>query len=241
LVDGLTEVPKESVRVVAKTIDQTNDLTCMARESTTTGQGVFTLKDLCRGLRYGLSIPDPSLQLSGQLAVTGGEASEEVVDHTIWRAPNGPGLYRLADDKLTRIRTWADVDSAKILGSSEVVRYPMMKPTPKTKLVNIGPGNYLVISGAYDIKRLQFHPLIPGPGRRAFVGTTITNHVYIGVRFSSDTVFKRMRVTLDQTKVSKVLSGKHAYHYLGHEALPAGRYAVLSDKDNVTYLVDFSR
>ena len=54
LVDGLTEVPKESVRVVAKTIDQTNDLTCMARESTTTGQGVFTRKDLCRGLRYGL-------------------------------------------------------------------------------------------------------------------------------------------------------------------------------------------
>jgi hypothetical protein len=238
--DGVSGEPRAGVRVVAKAIGGTNDMTCMAREATSEASGSFVLQDLCSGLSYSLSLPDPSLQLGGKVAVRGGEASVEAADLKVWRAPNGSGLYRLTNDKIYRIKTWSDVAEVKSLGKGLPIRYPVMKPTPKTRLPTVRPGDHLLISSAEDIQRLRFVPVVPSEGLRRFQGTSITNHVYLGIKFTTDTLFNPVQVTVDESKVVKVVSGKRAYRYMSHDALPAGRYAVLSDKDNVTYMVDFS-
>lgn len=240
LKDRFSGEPLPQVRVVAKSIGTANDMTCISRDATTGSDGRFVLPDLCDDLPYGLSLADPSLQLSGQLAVRGGEGAAGAQEHLAFRGPNGPGLYLLEDDKISRVRTWADVSEVKILRSPETVRYPMMKPTPRTKLPTVKPGTWLVVSSAQSIKDLQFHPLVPDARRRQFQGKSITDHVYIGVKFTTDTKFERLSAAVDESQVERVMSGKRAFHFMGHGALAPGRYAVMSDTDTVTSLVDFS-
>ena len=106
--------------------------------------------------------------------------------------------------------------------------------------LEIGPGQFLVIAGKSQTNRMEFHPLIADSGRRAFEGTAIIDHVYIGVRFGSGKEIERVVETPESTKVTDVIAGNNAYRYIGNEALPAGRYAVLGIDDPRVYLIDFA-
>ena len=90
------------------------------------------------------------------------------------------------------------------------------------------------------MESLQFYPLVPDARRRQFKGKSITDHVYIGVKFTTDTKFERLSAAVDESQVERVMSGKRAFHFMSHGALAPGRYAVMADTDTVTSLVDSS-
>lgn len=236
LVDGFTDQPRADVAVLAKSAD-TTDLTCQVRESRTDATGAFHLQNLCTGATYALSLGDETLMLDQSRTLDGSAEAAAGVKLVSWRAPSGDGVYKLTDDGLSSLRSFSDVATETILESEEVVRYPTMKPT---KVVTIGNDDRLVLSGADVIARMEVHPLVADAGKRQFAGdVSIEDHVYIGVRFASDTEWEAQAATMDASKVTLVDNGDKQVKYLPGDALPQGRYAVLGSKDKRTYVFDF--
>lgn len=237
VVDGFTQEPRADIRVLAKSSD-TTDLTCKVREATTDAAGNFTLDQLCANATYALALADDTLMLGQSKTLTSedvaGPSPEEVVS---WRAPTGSGLYQLAGDTLSSLRSFSDVATETILDSEDTVRYPTMKPT---RVEAIAEGEILVLSGADTIARVQIHPLVPDTGKRRFAGdVSIEDHVYIGVKFNSDTDWEAQEAALDASKVQKVDNGERQVQYVPAAALPPGRYAILGEKDKRTFVLDF--
>lgn len=238
LVDGLSGQPRGEVRVIAKTTD-TMDATCAAREATADAGGVFTLDNLCAGSSYSLALSDETLMLEGAPTASGDEQAQAVELKT-WRAPAGAGIYVLSNDELSMVRTFTDIKyEVKIDDPSMKVAYPYMKPTGKVRTVN--PGDFFVIAGKANVDRLKWRPLIADPGKRTFVDGAITDHVWVGVKFASDTEWETVDVSIDPSKIKVVTSGEQIVNYIPHDALPEGRYALYGDEDKRMFIVDMGR
>lgn len=237
VVDGLTGTPREGVRVLARSADA-SDLTCQVREATTDATGAFTLENTCAGATYNVAAADDGLLVEGALQLKGGEQSTSPASYTAWRAPTkGTGVYKLSADSLKPLKTFADVHTETVVDSDVKVRYPTLKPV---KVSGLDKGDWLVIVGKSNVDRLKVHPLIPDDSVRAFTGdVTIDNHVYIGVQFDTDTDFELVDAQLDTDKVRNVSVGDHVVRFIGHDALPEGRYALLGDSDKRTFVLDW--
>lgn len=236
LTDGLTGQSRSAVRVLAKSAD-TPDLTCAVREATTGPDGAFQIDGLCAGATYALDLGDKTLMLGNAHTVDGAATAEAPVSLVGWRAPSGSGVYRLSEDRLSPLRSFSDVATETLLGSEETVRYPKLKPV---RVAAIEPGQHLVLAGAGHADELEVVPLVADAGKRRFAGDiSIEDHVYIGLRFASDTEWERVEAALDPARVRSVDRDDHAVRYLAAEAVPAGRYAVLGPGDQQTYVFDF--
>ena len=237
LVNGLTGQPVPSTRILLKSSD-TSDLTCMTLEATSGEDGSFSVPGTCAGATYHLELPKESAQwqVTGLGDIRGGEPVGPT-DVTLWEAP-GLGVYYVGDE--TRmIRTAADLDTVTIWETEIEVRYPESIPKNVTR---IDGGDYLLISGAANLKKLKFHPLIPSDARR--FGTPehyfdMDPWSYIGVKFTSDTDYEVVEATLDDSAITRVDDGDFQAWYVSGKALPPGRYALLGDADRRTYIVDF--
>jgi hypothetical protein len=237
LVDGIAGTPREGVRVIARSADAA-DLTCQVREGTTDASGTFTLENTCAGATYTLAAADDTLLLDGPLDIKGGEQPAAPASYTAWRAPTkGAGVYRLEDDALVPLKLFADVHTETVLESDVKVRYPTLKPV---KVSSLDEGDWLVLVGKDNVDRLKLHPLVSDGAVRSFEGdVTIDNHVYIGVKFDSDTEYELVDAQLDADKVRNVSVGDHVVRFISKDAVPEGRYALLGDADKKTYVFDF--
>jgi hypothetical protein len=238
IVDGLTGAPRADLVVLA-TSDNTSDMTCKVKEGKSDASGVFTIAQLCGDGTYTLKIKDETLLVEGSMTTPG---AESVTGQTLktWRAPSGDGIQILSNDGLTPMRTFTDVKyETKIDDPTMKVAYPYVKPTGKVATVN--PGEYFVISGKNNLERLSWRPLIADPAKRTFVDGSITDHVWVGTRFVSDTEWQPVTAQLDVSKVKVVKAEDREVHYIGHDALPEGRYALFGDKDARMFIVDFGK
>jgi hypothetical protein len=232
LVNGLSGGALAGARVVAKAVPSSGDMTSRA-------DGSLSFPDLCKDQSYALSIPDPTWSLAGLVVVKGGEEGASGGEIKVWPAPSGVGVYSLIDGKLKEIRTYADVETVKTKGDGTVIRYPSKRPTQKTKLALIGRDDHLVLVGKAAIQNLKVHPLIRDKGARAFQGTTITDHAYIGVKFTQNTQFERVVANIKKAGTQDVITGKTPVRYMSGKALAPGRYALLGDTDDRVFFVDF--
>lgn len=235
LVNGMDSSPLGSVRIVAKASPAPPDLTCQVRETTTTADGNFVLENLCRDQNYVMSIPEPTLQMSGNTVVAGVEAMEPT-SHQAWRSPDGQGIYRLQGDSVVALPTFSDVAVDEAMDGT-AVRYPDMKPTGK--VLTISEGEHLVLAGKRTIQRMQFFPLVSHEGRVQLKGDTIRDHVFIGVAFDDSGKPTTTEATFDDSKVTEVLIRGEGMRFIAHDAVAPGRYAVLGDTDTRVTVLDF--
>jgi hypothetical protein len=236
VVDGLTAEPLASTRVLAQSVD-TPDLTCKVRETTTGPDGAFQLDGLCGGATYTLSLGDKTLMLDKILTVDSTSTAETPHALVGWRAPSGTGLYRLSDDTLSPLRSFSDVATETLLGTQEVVRYPKLKPV---RVATLKKGEHLVMAGAEHADGMELVPLVADEGKRRFAGEiSIEDHVYIGLRFASDTEWERVEAEVATSGVREVDNGEKKVRYVAADAVAPGRYAVLGKDDNQTYVFDF--
>jgi hypothetical protein len=234
LTNGMSGTPLASVRIVAKASPIPPDLTCQVREATTAADGTFTLTDLCRNQNYVMSIPAPTLQMEGNTVVSAGEVDAPF--HSAWRCPDGHGVYRLQGESIASLPTFADVASDEAKDGTKV-RYPEMKPTGK--VITIGEGDFLILAGKRTIQKMQLHPLVAQPNRVRLKGDIIRDHVFIGVSFDAAGNPTPENATVDDSKVTDVLIRGEGMRFMAHDALPAGRYALLGDKDSRVTILDF--
>ena len=235
LANGMNGEPLADIRLLAKSSPPSPDLTCQVRETKTDAKGAFTFAELCHEQSYIVSIPQANLQLSGGGVIEGAEQTEPGA-HQAWWSPDGSGVYLLSGDAVKPVPTFADVESDETLDGKKV-RYPSMKPTGK--VITIDAGKHLVISGKKMVKRLEFYPLVADPGRRRLKSGWITDHVFIGHQFSTDTKHEAVEASIDTAKVKDVLIRNEGVRYLSHDALPAGRYALLGNDDDRVTILDF--
>ena len=149
LVSGMDGGGVADVRIVARSSPPSPDLTCRVRETKSGPDGTFQFTDLCRDQGYIMSLPGPVLHLSGK-NVIGGSETPEVGTHQVWKAPDGQGIYRLLEGRVQPLPTFADVVRDET-PSGKVVVYPTLKPTGK--VITIGPGAHLIISGKNWVKK----------------------------------------------------------------------------------------
>ena len=236
LVDGFTQQPREGVAVLAKSTN-TADMACKVREAKTDAAGAFSLQNLCSDGTYTVSLGAEHLMLDQAVTLEGATAAGVGVKLVSWRAPSGAGVFRLKDDKIENLRSFSDVATETVLGTDVKVRYPTMKPT---KVLEIAPGDRLVLSGKDTLARMQLHPLVADTGTRQFEGAvSIQDHVYIGVAFTSDTEWEAREAQLDASKVTVVDNGTRSVKFISGDALPQGRYALLGPNESRTYVFDF--
>ena len=235
LTNGMDGSPLAGIRIVAKASPAPPDLTCQVREATTGPDGSFVLAELCRKQNYVMKIPAPTLQMSGNTVVAGAEEMDPAT-HQAWRSPDGHGLYRLQGESVASLPTFSDVAVDEALDGT-TVRYPDMKPTGK--VITIGAGEHLVLAGKRTIQRLQFYPLVAHAGRIRLKGDTIRDHVFIGVGFDAAGKPTQMEAEFDESKITEVLIRGEGMRFVAHDALPAGRYAVLGAKDSRVTILDF--
>jgi len=232
---GMDGSPMAKVRLVAKASPMPPDMTCQVREVTTGVDGTFTFLDLCRDQKYIMNIPAANLQLSGTIAIAGQEVPEAIA-HQAWRSPDGHGAFRLHGDGVSSIPTFSDVSVDKAKDGSKV-RYPDMKPTGR--VITIGSGEHLVLSGKRVVQKIQILPLVAHPGRVPLAGDTIRDHVFIGVQFDAGGNPTPVGVEVDSSKVTEVLIRGEGMKFIAHDALPEGRYALLGEKDSRVTILDF--
>ncbi len=238
VVDAMSGSPRGDLRIIAKAEGAT-DLTCMAKEGQVAADGSFAIPGLCSGNSYDIKLSDEQLLIQDAAQVDGGATVADARLMT-WRAPSGPGIYILKDDKLSMVKTFTDVKYETKIDDPEMkVAYPYMKPTKLGYVVE--PGSYFVISGKANVDKLEFHPLIEDPGKRTFTDGSIEGHAWVGMRFQSDTEWEPVDAQLDQSKVKMVTSGDRVVHYIPGDALAEGRYAIFGAKDARMFIVDFGR
>ncbi len=239
LTDGLTGQPVESLRLLARA-QQTDDLTCKVLEGPTSATGVFKIANTCGGVTYDVEAADRTWVLAGAHSFEGGEgATAQAL--TAWRAPEGIGVYVLAEGALTPVRTASDMSSLPLWDREETVRYP--DGIPK-RVTPVAAGHHLLIVGADDIDRLVWTPLIQHEGELRFGNAKhyfdMDPWWYAGVRFTSKEDFERVPAQLAQDKLIDVKEGDRQVRYVPHDALPAGRYVLVGPDDRRTYIIDFA-
>ena len=235
LVNGMDGAPLEAVRILAKSSPPSPDMTCQVRETTTGPNGGFIFADLCHKQTYVVSIPEATLQLAGGTVIEASEQTEPV-KHEAWRSPDGSGVYLLDGASVKTVPTFADVENDETLNGTPI-RYPSMKPTGK--VITVDSGKHLVISGKKELKRLEFVPLVSDTTRRRLKSGWITDHVFIGHQFGQDANGSPISAKLDETKLTDVLIRNEGMRYIAHDALPAGRYALLGKGDARVTILDF--
>ena len=182
-----------------------------------------------------MSIPQPNLQMSGGTVIEATEQTEPN-KHEAWWSPDGSGVYVLAGESVKPVPTFSDVENDETV-DGQAVRYPSMKPTGK--VITVDAGKYLVISGKNMVKRMEFFPLVTDTNRRRFKSGWITDHVFIGHKFETDTKSAPLQANIDASKVKEVLIRNEGVRYLAYDALPAGRYALLGQGDDRVTILDF--
>ena len=234
LVNGMNGDGVEGVRIVARSSPPSADLTCRVREVKSGPDGRFQFTDLCRDQGYIMALPAPTLHLSGK-NVIGVSETPEAGKHQVWEAPDGQGIYRLLDGRVQSLPTFADVVRDQT-PSGEAVAYPALKPTGK--VITISQGSYLIISGKNWVKKQKLYPLISDSGRRRLASGLIRDHVFIGAKWSEDGM-EKVDAEIDASKVKEVLLRGEGVRFLAHDAVPAGRYALLGDDDARVTVIDF--
>jgi hypothetical protein len=224
----------EGVRLVARSQPQSRDLTCRVQEATTTKGGAFSFDKLCRDQSYVLSVPELNLHLSGGNTIIGGE-QEAPGTHSAWRAPDGQGVFKLFGQKVLPVPTFSDVARDETLDGTPIV-YPSMKPTGR--VITIGEGQHLIISGKNEVKGQRLRALVPAPGRQRLASGFITDHVYIGVRLDGRGL-EPVATEIDSKKVVDVLIRGEGVRFLAHDAVAPGRYALMADGDARVTIIDF--
>lgn len=241
LVDGLTGQPVAAERVLLKA--ETTDFTCQVFETTTDDQGNFTVGDLCANMEYVLSPGNEMLFLGDAPAIDGSAQAAGAVEIKAWMAPAGSGVYILDGGELKPQRTYADLKTARILGSEQDVRYPNTQPKDDASWAEVPAGGHLVVVGKPTIDRLQVLPFIESPEVKFEPDREDIKHFslgqawhYIGIAIQSETEFELKTVELDMSKVVEAASGERAARYIQADALPNGKYALVGEKDRRTYM-----
>ena len=236
--DGLSDAPQQGVRIIARGIGS-GDPSCGVREATTDSEGTFVISDTCPKTFYNIETTQNTLFLSGNKPIVGGEVATQIVKVSLWRAPTDGNIAILNGDELIPLRSFSDVETDTVAGTDIQVRYPSKKPL---RVPTVGVGKFLVISGKETMERIQLLPLIPDSEARKFEGDlTIRDHVWIGTQFVSDTEVESVEAEInsERKKEAADAKGKRMARYLSHNAVPAGRYALLSKTDSRTYVIDF--
>jgi len=234
IVNGMDGAGLGDVRIVARSSPPSPDLTCRVRETKTKPDGTFVFADLCRNQNYIMSLPSPTLHLSGTNVIGGSETNQDG-KHQAWHAPDGQGVYRLSSGSVQALPTFSDVVRDQTQDGQPVI-YPTMKPTGK--VITIEDGQHLVISGKNWVKRQKIKPLNSDTGRRRLASGIIRDHVYIGVEWK-DGERVSTEAQLDESKVKEVLIRGEGVRYFAHDAVPAGRYALLGEDDARVTIIDF--
>lgn len=238
LTDAVNGKPRTGVRVIAKA-EGDADLTCQLQEADVDATGSFTLPKLCSGVQYKVTLSDEGLILA-DVPLVDGSAPTTTLALQAWRAPKGKGLFILTDDGLSDVRTFTEIKQEVSVNDPNLkVTYPYMKPTKLSYVVE--PGSFLVVSGKTNIETHKYLPLIADPGKRTFQAGSIENHAWAGVRFTSETEWEPVTVTMDAAKVKQVEVGERIVQYIAHDAMPEGRYAIFGDDDTRMYIVDFGK
>ncbi len=237
--DGLSGEPVAGLRLLARA-QQTDDLTCKVLEGTTLNSGAFSIANTCGGVTYDLSAGDKTWVLQGAQSFDGSEAPAALAVKA-WRAPEGSGVYVLADGALSPVRTASDMSSLPLWELEETVRYP--DGIPK-RVAQVAAGQHLLIVGADDIGRLAWTPLIKHEGELRFGNPKhyfdMDPWWYAGRRFESREKHEAVEAQLDSSKQIDVREGERQVRYVPHGALPAGRYVLVGPEDRRTYIVDFA-
>jgi hypothetical protein len=234
LVDGLSGAPRGGQRVLAQASHE--DPACQLREAVADAQGTFRIESTCPETTYRLSLADESLQIANGAGLSGaGEVEAGRVE--VWRAPVGPGLYRLREDRLATLRSHSDIAS-ETTPDGQKVQYPVRKPW-SAPLVD--DGAWLVVSGELS-SRVAAQPLVVDQGTRSFRDdVTMTDHAYIGARFDEAGALSPVVAEMDMGRLRRIQLDDRAVLYIPADALPAGRYTLAGEGDRRGWVVDFGR
>lgn len=240
ITDGLDKQPVSELRILAKS--EAPDLTCQVFEATTDATGAYSFDALCAGQTYTLSSGDEDRFFTGTQEVSGDE--QGVADLTAWKGPDGAGVYILnADGTMESQRTKADVAKAVLFETEQGVRYPT--GTPGTWPA-VAEGTYLVLIGKDTIANQKMHPLIESPEVKFNPDREGITHfslgqpwLYIGAKMDEEGAYTEMKTELDSSKVINAEHGERAAQYIPASAVPAGKYAMLTDKAKRTYMFEF--
>jgi hypothetical protein len=240
VVDPMTGQPRANLRIIAKANPESPDPQCQMKDATTGADGSFTIQGTCPNTSYDLVLKDETLMIAGEAKAAGGSPVGPLTLDA-WRAPASTGVFLLKGDKLTSVKTAADVDKETITGTTEQVWYPTMTPA---KVTLIDAGSYLVISGKDLVDGLNFAPLVVHPGKVRFstgadTYVDIPDQGFIGTTFTSDTEFQRVAATPDTAKAKEVMRGDKSMRYYAADSLPAGRYVLMRNGDKRVYIFDF--
>lgn len=238
--DGLTKAPVGELRILARS--EAPDQTCKVFETTTDASGSYKFDGLCAGQTYTLSSGDEARFFTGDQEVSGDE--QAVSDLTAWQGPEGAGVYVLkADGTMESQRTKADVAKATIFETEQQVRYPTGTPGSWPA---VAAGSYLVLIGADTIANQQLHPLIESPEVKFNPDREGLTHfslgqawLYIGAKMDAEGAYTEVKTELDESKVITAEHGERAAQYIPADAVPAGKYAMLTSKSKRTYMFEF--
>jgi hypothetical protein len=237
--DGLSKAPVSELRLLARS--EAPDQTCKVFETTTDASGAYSFGELCAGQTYVISSGDEARFFTGNQEVSGDEQSA-ANELTAWRGPEGVGVYLLkADGTMESQRTKADVASATLFETEQSVRYPTGTPGSWPAVAS---GEYLVLIGKATIENQQMFPLIESPevkfnpDREGLTHFSLGQEwLYIGAKIDEG-VYTEMNTELDTSKVVMAEHGDRAAQYIPADAVPAGKYAMLTKKARRTYMFE---
>ncbi|MCB9741100.1 MAG: hypothetical protein H6741_29575 [Alphaproteobacteria bacterium] len=243
LVNGLTGEPVPDMQVLLR--GETTDLTCQVKEGTTDANGVVKIEGTCGDTEYKLELGKETWFTDTSAPThTGGTASTGPVEVKVWVGPEGEAVYFMEKDgSFKSQKTYADVTNDVIGGTEQKIRYPAKQPSKDADWRQVPADGWVMITGQATIDRLQFQPAIenePFPmGVEDPQPMKFPWH-YIGMAVTPDGQFEVKTVQLDEAKfVNATDGGERVVRYIPAGAVPAGKYALLGEKDNRTYLMRF--
>lgn len=238
VVDGLSGGPLDGVLVMVEAEEEVA-LSCKVGEGTTDAAGHVVITGPCFSKSaFDVSLGDESLWLADSSVIQAGTPGP--VELKAYRAPRGSAMYTLVDDVLTPLPTHADIQTVNIWGSTETVEYPRRLPAEEA-VPRVGAGDYLVLTGEDNLAGVTLVPMFKSTPRKFGTEdswTEMQDWWYLGTTFVSDTEFSRQAALVDSAKVVEK-TGARAVRYIGHDALPPGRYAVRTADGRRLTVVDF--
>jgi hypothetical protein len=242
VVDPMTSQARPNLRIIAKANPESPDPQCQMKDGMTAADGTFEIKMTCPNTSYDLVLKDETLMIAGDAKAAGGSPVGPLTLEA-WRAPASTGVFILKNDKLTSVKTAADIDKETITGTTESVFYPTVTPN---KVPVLDAGSFLVISGKDLVDGLTFQPLVVHPGKVRFATgadtyVDIPDQGFIGTTFTSDTEFQRVTAQVDAAKAKDVVQGDREFRYYAADSLPEGRYVLMRAGDKRVYIFDFGK
>jgi hypothetical protein len=241
VVDGLTGQPVAATHLLLTAKEKTG-MSCMGFDVITDANGHFAIDGTC-AVPYTARLSGDELWLA-----EGDEIPAEVkapLALTAWRNPSASGVYIFSKGAFEPLRTVTDVKTRPLFGTDQKAVFPSKLPD---KLPLLEAGQYLVIVGKENAAAMAPVPLVPaGPIHLDQGGTSVEQSpwVYLGARLSPgatpgtpDSV-EPVEVAFDKSKVIAKSKGERAVEFVGADALPPGRYALLKPGDKRIYVVDF--